>query len=1129
MQVKSIHQFSPSCGKGDGVSNGMFFTRTLLRELGFESEIFSDLIPPELVDEVRAVVELKDTDDVLLMVHHSLGYENSAWLLQLSMPKLLVYHNITPPQFLPNNGLPELSLLGRQQLRDWVSHFIGAIGDSDLNSSELHEAGYVNVVSIPLLVDVQSLRKLAKTAHDLPQLRGAYNLLFVGRFCEHKNQLLLINMLQELRHLSPHPVRLILVGGVTSDPYHELVRNTIREQQLEQMVMLTGKISDTQLVSFYRHADVFISLSEHEGFGMPLIEAMLNDLPVVARASAAISDTMGAGGIVLEATATPRQAAENIHTLLTQPALRRSVIDRQRHNVQRFEREHLRTQLSLYLNKLGIAAKVFQVPIATSSEDEFWQIEGPFDSSYSLAIVNRTLAKALQQQGKAINLRSREGSGDFAPSQAFFQADADASAMWQRGLHSVGNPLVALRNCYPPYLDHMPAKLRVLQSYGWEETGFPNEYVNEINRRADLVTVVSRFVGKVLRDNGVRTPIAVVGNGVDHLPTVNAVDAANILPHARRAFCFLHVSSCFPRKGVDALLRAYGVAFRDSDDISLIIKTFPNPHNDVQQQLHHLRELDPLYPHVVVIEDDYSQEQMTSLYRSCDVLVAPSRGEGFGLPIAEAMMLDVPVITTGWSGQTDFCDTQTTWLCDYQFTQSTSHFSYTHSVWAEPDVDHLASLLRDLKTSTQEEKKTRTKAAKQRLLAHHTWADVAQRTSDALIALESQPLMRQEPQIGWISSWNARCGIASYSAFLMSAIPSERISILTNFTAERTHMDGHNVVRCWDASMEESLDVTYEVIKERDLGAIVIQYNFGFFPLSALANLIQRLRHDGIAVHVFFHSTADLIRSNETISLRNISSSLAMADRLYVHGVEDLNRLKTFGLVDNVVFFPQGIMPPAQEMPLTPAEEKRLAGKTLIAAYGFLLPHKGMQALIRAFYALRLLALNNAKNTVDNPLADGSNLHLLMITSLYPVGISDHELWACQALVQELGLAEHVSINSRYLSDQQSQARLQRATLIVYPYQQTQESSSAAVRMGLAAGRPVAVTPIPIFDDVAEAVYRLPGNEPEQMAQGIYQLLSDPVGLEQKTAQSQIWLKSRQWPVLSARLLNIIDGIANNL
>lgn len=1114
-----IHQFSPSCGKGDGVSNGMFFTRSLLREMGFASDIYCDLVQDEVRDEVLPISQLNLTSKDMLLVHHSLGYENCAWLKDVKARKVLVYHNITPPQFLPDNGLPELSVLGRQQLGSWVQDFDAAIGDSDLNCAELHAAKYANVTTIPLLVDVSRWQQSSYNTALMNSLRGAHNILFVGRMCEHKHQLQLLEMLDELRHLSHQPVRLILAGGVTSIPYQQEVRERIEALQLGEQVLMTGKIPDEDLIALYRSADAYVSLSEHEGFGMPLIEAMLHDVPVLARATEGVSATLGEGGILLDAQVNPAVCAAHVHMLLTEPALRRRVIARQQKNIQRFARREIQIKLQEFLQNMDV-----QIPYpaqASAAEPvRRWQLEGPFDSSYSLAIVNRELARALAAKKDvvpALALRSREGHGDFAASADFLAANPELAAMQNITQQASSLPDVVLRNCYPPTLDDMQARVRVVHSYGWEETGFPAEFVNEFNRKLDLVLVVSRFVGKVLRDNGVRIPIAAVGNGVDHILMVAAGKLPEQALASLKSYRFLHVSSCFPRKGPDALLAAYGQAFRDTDDVSLVIKTFPNPHNNVEEQLAALQEADPHFPHVQIIMDDYDQAKMRALYEACHAVVAPSRGEGFGLPVAEAMLLQLPVIATAWSGQMDFCDDSKVWLCDYHFAKSTSHFSTTHSAWADPDVHHLARLMQEVHASPHELIAAKTDAAYRFISENYAWSNVADRTVEALAALERQPLLRKEQRIGWISSWNARCGIASYSSFLTAGIPRDRVVYLSSHIPERTERDADNVIRTWDASMDETLDHTYVVIEEQKLDVIVIQYNFGFFSLATLGRLIKRLKDDRKAVYVFFHSTADLDRDGQLISLASIANELKLADRLFVHGIEDMNRLKGFGVADNLTFFPQGLMPTLQHAAAhvdAQVVAKQLTGKTVIAAYGFLLPHKGIQALIKAFALLR---------------KEAGPYHLLLVTSLYPVGLSEGEYHLCRKLMHDSGLDQHVTFLSDYLSDEASQSWLQHADLIVYPYQKTQESSSAAVRMGLASGRPVAVTPLSIFDDVKDAVHILPGTEPEEIAEGISSILNNPQVMQDKAAQARAWTATRQWPALSQRLLNIIDGIANSL
>lgn len=1117
MQIKAIHQFSPACGIGDGITNGMFFTQRLLRDLGFESEIYSANIPDGLIHQIRPLDTLQPASDQCMLFHFSLGFDQVEWLDQMSMPKILIYHNITPSALLPAEGnLRRLAELGRQQLRQWTSRFLGAIGDSEYNSEELRQAGYNNVQTIPLLVDSDKLRAARYDVAFAQGLDDSINLLFVGRICENKHQLDLLDVLHEYLHLADQPIRLILAGGVTSGDYLTKIQARITELGLQNNVILAGKVSDPQLLALYRQADAFVCLSEHEGFGMPLIEAMLFDVPVLAHGVSSIPDTLGVGGLLLTEN-NPSQMAALLHLLFSEPGLKRRVIQAQRANVRRFESASVRAQLAQYLAQylpesmqpaahLSVpAAELQQLPANVR-----WQIEGPFDSSYSLAIVNRELARALSLTGADVALRSLEGGLDTVPDAGFLASDQLVGDLYQKSLEAGRQPNISLRFCYPPRLFNMTGEIRLMHSYGWEETGFPIRYVKTFNRKLDAITVLSAFVEKVLRDNGVRIPISVTGGGVDHLLQV----APQAPSHKLKSYRFLHLSSCFPRKGVDALLAAYGQAFRAHDDVTLVIKTFPNPHNDVPSQLASLRRNDPAYPNVVVINEEYSQEQLVGLYQACDAFVAPSRGEGLGLPMAEAMLFHLPVITTAWGGQLDFCDASTAWLCDYRFAKADTHLATGHSVWADPDVDDLAQKLREVHALSPEQRSLRTEPARQRVLRDHTWASVAHRVQATVQALQQQGMWRIEPQIGWISTLNTRCGIASYSSFLTMAIPPDRITILANRTTERTAPDGPNVVRCWNQQRTETMEDAYAEIIARGISAVVIQYNFGFFSLQTLGQLIQRLRQRGIAVYCFFHATAEFEIDGRPYSLQEIAEPLALCDRLVVHGIDDLNRLKSYGLVHNVTLFPQGVLPtPARSLDEA-KQAQGLQGRTVIAAYGFLLPHKGVSTLIEAFSRLA---------------ARDKSLHLLLVTALYPAEQSVNEEKACRALINKLSLKNRISFHTDFLSDADSLAHLQAADLIVYPYQATKESSSAAVRMGLAAGRPVAVTPLTIFEDVAAAVHALPGTDAAAIADGIARILGNPDAIVVKNLEMQQWVESRQWPQLSVRLLGLIDGLANPL
>ena len=211
----------------------------------------------------------------------------------------------------------------------------------------------------------------------------------------------------------------------------------------------------------------------------------------------------------------------------------------------------------------------------------------------------------------------------------------------------------------------------MLSNYAWEESGFPPEWIREFNTTLNLITVTSSYVAKVLRDNGVRVPVRVVGNGVD--PTLGTRGLPPDAQTRRGSFRFLHVSSGFPRKGLDVLLSAWSDTFTRDDAVELVIKTFPNPHNQIEAELRSFYMNHPNGAPISLINEVLPADDLHELYLSADALVCPSRGEGFGLPMAEALALAKAVITTAYGGQSDFCTADTAWLCDYTFAYAKSH------------------------------------------------------------------------------------------------------------------------------------------------------------------------------------------------------------------------------------------------------------------------------------------------------------------------------------------------------------------------------------------------------------------------------------------------------------------------
>jgi glycosyltransferase involved in cell wall biosynthesis len=1149
--LTAIHQFAVTCTPGDGITNGMLFIQRIANAWGLPSTIFV-IDAPEMQGKVAEYQSYKPQPNDLLLIHHGSGNPLEQWLEALPCHKVLVYHNITPEHFF-SPGHPAIPVLrhGREQLTQWHRWLDGALADSEQNRQELLEAGFAEAttITLPLLVDMARFSAIGspyapsatqKTPDEIAH--QPYQLLFVGRLAGNKNQAGLINTLAEMQQRSPWPIHLTLVGGGEAEVVAALKQQALQLGVAGQ-VHVTGKVDDPTLQRYYQHADLYLSLSEHEGFGMPLIEAMAYELPVVAYAApnSSIADTIGAAGLLLQQN-DPRTAAVAALMVLENANLRGQIITAQRERLRHFSPPVLVEQLNRFLAGLGWQAP--SPPPALPSglpPQRALRIEGPFDSSYSLALVNRELTQALVEQQVDVSLHSTEGGGDFAPDPAIFQRYPALARAHQHAAEPAWYE-AGLRLCYPPRTTELPGKHRLIHTYGWEESVFPHAHAQAFNARLSAVTTMSRYVSRVLADSGVKLPLPVTGVGTDHLneitPDFQAIAKWLPAPAAQAAnaalLTFLHVSSCFPRKGVDVLLAAWAEAFTQADNVRLVIKTFPNPHHDMAADLQAWREQHPQGASVTLINQDLSPQAIRALYHHADVLVAPSRGEGYGLPMAEAMWCHLPVITTGAGGQRDFCTPETAWLIDYRFARAETHMAQFNSVWVEPKTAHLTQLMGDFYQQHQQGTlaqwvQPRCETAYQLISSQHTWAAVAKRQQQAISQLEHQPLLAPRPNIGWVSSWNSKCGIATYSRLLVNPTLAGQVTVLADHTNARIAEDTPNVVRCWqqiesDGSggyIEDPLDNLLSEIRQRQLDTVIIQFNFSFFGTGPLTTLLHTLHQEGIRVLVYFHSTANVTWGTLDKSLTQMAPALRNCERLMVHSVDDLNRLKAMQLHESATLFPHGVMAnPRIEVPEDPRFQA-LKERTVIGCYGFLLPHKGVHELIEAFALLLEKEKEKEKEKEGQP-----ERHLLLLNALYPAPPSEQEAQRCRETIARLGLESQVTMINAFLPDEQTLGWLQAADLLVFPYQHTQESSSAAVRWGLASGKPVACTPLSIFDDVAEAVSWLPGTEPSSMAQGIECLLNDTAALQALQRQAAEWVHAHDWQRLSLRLKGLLTALS---
>lgn len=328
------HQLLVAAAPGDAVTDAAIEYRSILRESG-PSEIFAHHIHDDLVGDVAPLGALSEADrGARLLFHISIGDGPTfAAVEEWSGPLLVSYHNITPAQHFADIDPPFADLLraGRRGLADLAHRPSLALADSAFNAAELVALGYENVHVCPLIVDVDRLRSVPPDESLLARLRTLDGpiVVFVGQLLPHKRQDLLVAAFHVLSTYLDPAARLFLVGAQRSGPYATALARQVRELGLAR-VHTTGWVPDEQLVAYLRAASVFCSASDHEGYGIPPLQAMAFDVPVVARACGAVPEVVADAGLLLPPHAGATVLAEAAHQVTVDDALSASLVARGR-------------------------------------------------------------------------------------------------------------------------------------------------------------------------------------------------------------------------------------------------------------------------------------------------------------------------------------------------------------------------------------------------------------------------------------------------------------------------------------------------------------------------------------------------------------------------------------------------------------------------------------------------------------------------------------------------------------------------------------------------------------------------------------------------------------------------------
>lgn len=333
----ALHQWLDAAVPGDAITDQAALFGRWLREAGAASELYALHVHPALAREVKPLPARASRVDRVIY-HHSIGSQAAERLIEGRAPLILAYHNVTPERFFRASSPAMAGQLrdGRAQLAALREQTAVALADSAYNERELRALGFARTAVVPIALDEARYRPVARPAGPDPVL------LFVGRIAPNKRQEDLIALLRAYRRIQPR-ARLALVGATWSAEYESHLRRLARSLGVEDAVDFAGHVSHDALLAHYASAACYVSMSEHEGFGKPLIESMLMGVPVLAYAASAVPETLGGAGMLFHRKDV-EALAELVEMLRTDPELRRRAIEGGRRRAQAFLAPAVRRQ-----------------------------------------------------------------------------------------------------------------------------------------------------------------------------------------------------------------------------------------------------------------------------------------------------------------------------------------------------------------------------------------------------------------------------------------------------------------------------------------------------------------------------------------------------------------------------------------------------------------------------------------------------------------------------------------------------------------------------------------------------------------------------------------------------------------
>lgn len=342
-----LDQLLPNFSYGDAIGNHVLALQRTFREGGFRSDVFAQMRHPKLRSLAKDYSEYlaADESDGVCFYHFSIGSILSEFFGHLKSRKVLIYHNITPPEYLRgvNRRAEYECRRGRDELRELAGTADLALADSEFNRRELESMGFPRTEVLPIIVDFKSYDAAPRKALLKRFDDDAVNVLHVSRFVPNKKLEDIVRSFAVFKKIHPR-ARLFLVGtDVSFENYSEAVRDLVHRLGVED-VHFPGHVDERELNAYYRLADIYLLMSEHEGFCVPLLESMHFGVPVIAYDAAAVPHTLGGAGLLV-GEKRYEEIAELMDRVVTDSELREKLVAAGRRRLEDFAPERIEKRL----------------------------------------------------------------------------------------------------------------------------------------------------------------------------------------------------------------------------------------------------------------------------------------------------------------------------------------------------------------------------------------------------------------------------------------------------------------------------------------------------------------------------------------------------------------------------------------------------------------------------------------------------------------------------------------------------------------------------------------------------------------------------------------------------------------